>query len=817
MCLAAAQAPSSFASGPWNYFPPKYIPNAVFGSVVPAVWKEVFDAALATHGLGISLKNIPEDCRTPDLCRAAVLRDAYHELEYVPEEHIPALYQLMDEILESAWLGKPATIQVSAIQANAVQAEAIRRSLSVFFRMLPKEYKTYELCLAAVKNSPGNYNLVPKEFETREMVFSAADYFLPVSNIPEEFKTPELWLYAVQHNGRSLCSVPEEERTVELCLTALNAFSDMLNYRHIRTDIIEPIPITMREEICALFLDNNPPKTALSSETPPVLTSEELKKKGNKALEENDLSGAIAAYTMAIREVSGASNDWRFFNNRGIAYRRLGEYDNALKDYHEAQRLSPTAMGYYNLGLVYCDLEDYAKARESYLQALKLDPANENALAALSELDKHPALDSDKFIGYDEDDCEHQAEGIQGIYFPDGITLVGGTFSENEIVQLIFPSGVTVINAEFSYNQIESVQLPESLTEIGAEVFLDNQLEEIFLPDSLTEIGDGAFCANKLSSVHIPGKLRYILENVFSDNEIEEVDLDDAAALEGIATGAFYNNKIQHIDLKGVKNIGNGAFDKNPLTLISIGSNVNEENDPPFAPNTFGIFGESFVAAYMGNGRKGGIYFYDAPSGTWKYDGNYDNWEIHLEQEDSSEIPPAPVPSPVTSVALPVTPVALPVTPVVPPVTPVAPPVTPTSVPVPQTAPSIVPAVTAAGTTCTQCGAYIADGIKFCSSCGTKVSTAPENCLSCGAKLNPGAQFCSSCGAKISAAPAPASARRFIILCTAVPGIIGIFAGGFFGSVIMAFFGFGMGSLVWKKHNRQILASPLGKVFGKKR
>ncbi|MFP3040266.1 tetratricopeptide repeat protein [Treponema primitia] len=106
---------------------------------------------------------------------------------------------------------------------------------------------------------------------------------------------------------------------------------------------------------------------------------EELKYKGNKALKENDFLGAIAAYTTAIQKVPGASNDWRFFNNRGSAYRCLEDYESAVHDYHEAQRLKPESAAYYNLGLVYLDTKEYTKARENFLQALKLDPEYKKA------------------------------------------------------------------------------------------------------------------------------------------------------------------------------------------------------------------------------------------------------------------------------------------------------------------------------------------------------------------------------------------------------------------------------------------------------
>ena len=54
----------------------------------------------------------------------------------------------------------------------------------------------------------------------------------------------------------------------------------------------------------------------------------------------------------------------------------------------------------------------------------------------------------------------------------------------------------------------------------------------------------------------------------------------------------------------------------------------------------------------------------------------------------------------------------------------------------------------AGGAFCPGCGAAVAPGAKFCSSCGTKIQTATF-CPNCGAEANPGAAFCSQCGTKL--------------------------------------------------------------------
>jgi len=55
----------------------------------------------------------------------------------------------------------------------------------------------------------------------------------------------------------------------------------------------------------------------------------------------------------------------------------------------------------------------------------------------------------------------------------------------------------------------------------------------------------------------------------------------------------------------------------------------------------------------------------------------------------------------------------------------------------------------AKGPTCPNCGATVADGAKFCGSCGTKIEIKQNSCPQCGTALPAGAKFCSTCGCKI--------------------------------------------------------------------
>jgi tetratricopeptide (TPR) repeat protein len=63
------------------------------------------------------------------------------------------------------------------------------------------------------------------------------------------------------------------------------------------------------------------------------------------------------------------------YYNRGSAYRHLGKHQRAIEDYDNALRLKPDfADAYYNRGAAYDDFGQYQRAIEDYNEALRLKP-----------------------------------------------------------------------------------------------------------------------------------------------------------------------------------------------------------------------------------------------------------------------------------------------------------------------------------------------------------------------------------------------------------------------------------------------------------
>ena len=66
--------------------------------------------------------------------------------------------------------------------------------------------------------------------------------------------------------------------------------------------------------------------------------------------------------------------------------------------------------------------------------------------------------------------------------------------------------------------------------------------------------------------------------------------------------------------------------------------------------------------------------------------------------------------------------------------------------------------ISADGKACTQCGAALQDGAKFCGGCGAKVEQA-QFCTGCGAKMVAGTKFCGECGTGVGDTPGQSDVR----------------------------------------------------------
>ncbi len=88
---------------------------------------------------------------------------------------------------------------------------------------------------------------------------------------------------------------------------------------------------------------------------------------------------AIADYSEAIRL---KSDDAEVFNNRGNAYFHKGQLDRAIKDYDDAIRLQPDlAEAFSNRGNVYRKKGRFDRAIKDYADAIRFKPDNSQVFA----------------------------------------------------------------------------------------------------------------------------------------------------------------------------------------------------------------------------------------------------------------------------------------------------------------------------------------------------------------------------------------------------------------------------------------------------
>ncbi len=105
--------------------------------------------------------------------------------------------------------------------------------------------------------------------------------------------------------------------------------------------------------------------------------AEELKLKGNAAINAKDYPAAIAAYTEALNLSPEGPNSHVYFSNRAAAYCHMNKYQEAVDDCLSSVTLSPDYVkAYSRLGLSYFFLEKYQEAVDAYERAAEIEPDN---------------------------------------------------------------------------------------------------------------------------------------------------------------------------------------------------------------------------------------------------------------------------------------------------------------------------------------------------------------------------------------------------------------------------------------------------------
>ena len=111
------------------------------------------------------------------------------------------------------------------------------------------------------------------------------------------------------------------------------------------------------------------------------------------------------------RAIRSKQNTAEAYNNRGLAYHELKQYDKAIKDYNQAIRLAPAQVAAYNnRGNSYYEMDEYQLALADFNQGLKRKPdyakAHLNRGLVYYQMDKTDQACKDFQKACDHGDCD---------------------------------------------------------------------------------------------------------------------------------------------------------------------------------------------------------------------------------------------------------------------------------------------------------------------------------------------------------------------------------------------------------------------------
>lgn len=156
---------------------------------------------------GLALQIVPEDRKTPELCRAAVMRDG-RALRFCPDDVKLKLF------------GDDSHFFHRAIRSGAS------------FEDVPEAFRDGALYRCAVKLNPKSLRHVPEKFRDREICLSAVHgRGMMLEHVPNDLRDEDMCRMAVKQDGLALEFVPSGKRTMAICLQAVE--SDGRALRHV--------------------------------------------------------------------------------------------------------------------------------------------------------------------------------------------------------------------------------------------------------------------------------------------------------------------------------------------------------------------------------------------------------------------------------------------------------------------------------------------------------------------------------------------------------------------------------------------------------
>ena len=175
---------------------------------------EVCRAAIEEDGW--QLEHVPEEVKTPGLCRRALDTGADLGNEHLGLLHyIPFPDVCLDVLKECHESGMTDIYEV----ATAIRAEVMNDAIADY--LLPID----GICLS----------ILPVHLQTQERVKLAVEtsgtFAIERGGVPKSLLTPEVYVGCAAHSWQSFAMIPWAERSPEVCLMAKTLFPEMLEKR----------------------------------------------------------------------------------------------------------------------------------------------------------------------------------------------------------------------------------------------------------------------------------------------------------------------------------------------------------------------------------------------------------------------------------------------------------------------------------------------------------------------------------------------------------------------------------------------------------
>ncbi len=175
---------------------------------------EVCSAAIEEDGW--QLENVPEEMKTPELCRRALDTGADLGNEHLGLLHyIPFPDVCLDVLKECHESGMTDIYEV----ATAIRAEVMNDAIADY--LLPIDGK----CLS----------ILPVHLQTPERVKVAVEtsgtFAIERGGVRESLLTPEVYVGCAAHSRQSFAMIPWAERSPEVCLMAKTLYPELLEKR----------------------------------------------------------------------------------------------------------------------------------------------------------------------------------------------------------------------------------------------------------------------------------------------------------------------------------------------------------------------------------------------------------------------------------------------------------------------------------------------------------------------------------------------------------------------------------------------------------